>query len=88
MAQRREGTNLLQTLKLRCLQYLQETTVHGLRYLIDSRNICEKMAWIIAILFGSTLAVVMIHASLTNSYNDPILTSVQTTPIQKVNRVL
>ena len=86
MSQQREKPKLLQTLKLRCQQYLQETTVHGLRYLIDSRNICEVIVWAIAITFGLVIAVVMIYSSITNSYNDPILTSVQTASIETVSR--
>lgn len=77
-------THVLQILKYRCEQYLKETTVHGLHYLTDSRNIYEKIVWVIAISFGFVVAITMIYSSLSDSYNDPILTSVHIIPIQKV----
>ena len=80
----RKGTRLLNDFKLGFHQYLRETTVHGFRYLIDGRNVCETVVWIIVIAICFTLTFTGIYTSIRDSYNDPILTSVQTTQIQKV----
>ena len=42
-------------------QYLRETTVHGFRYLIEGRNICEIAAWIIVITFCFTMTFIGIR---------------------------
>ena len=69
-------------------QYLRETTVHGFRYLIDGRNLCEIVVWVIVIAFCFTWTFIGIYTSISESYNNPILTSVQTTQIQKVMLLL
>ena len=68
-------------------EYLRETTMHGFRYLVDARNICEPAVWGVVITFSLVATLLMIKASITDCYNDPILTSVQTTEIQKVINV-
>ena len=64
--------------------YLRETTVHGFRYLIDGRNVCEIVVWISVITFCFVITFCGIYVSIRDSYNNPILTSVQTTHIQTV----
>ena len=82
---RRSGKNtLVDDFKLELQQYLKETTAHGFRYLIEGRNICEIAAWIIVITFCFTMTFIGIYTSITDSFNNPILTSVQTTNIQQV----
>ena len=81
----RSGKNIvLNDFKLGFHQYLRETTVHGFRYLIDRRNVCEVVVWITVLTFSFITAFLGIYVSIRDSYNNPILTSVQTTQIQKV----
>ena len=79
--------SLFETFKFGANQYLRETTVHGLRYLVEGRNVFEKAAWSIVITFCFVMALFGIHSSVKGSYDDPILTSIQTTQIQKVSIV-
>ena len=82
----RSGKNtLINDFKVGFHQYLKETSAHGFRYLIDGRNICEIAVWIVVISLCFTMTFVGIYTSLRDSYNNPILTSVQTTQIQEVN---
>ena len=80
--------SILQDFKVGLRQYLRETTVHGFRYLIEGRNLCEIAVWVIVITFCFTLTFAGIYTSISESYKNPILTSVQTTRIQDVSNTL
>ena len=84
MVSRREKPSLLANFKFSVDQYLRETTVHGFRYLVEGRNVCEIIVWSIVISFCFVLTFFGIYSSVRGSYDNPILTSVQTTEIQKV----
>ena len=84
MLQRSAKNTLIDDFKVGFHQYLKETTVHGFSYLVDARNICEIVVWIIVITFGFTMTFLGIYTSVSDAYNNPILTSVQTTQIQEV----
>ena len=85
MTQRSGKNTLMEDFKVQLNQYLKETTVHGFRYLIEGRNICEIAVWVIVIAFCFTMASFGIYTSLRDSYDNPILTSVYTTQINEVN---
>ena len=84
MLNRIKKPSILENFKLAVDQYLRETTVHGFRYLVDGRNVCETVVWSIVISFCFVLTFFGIYSSVRGSYDNPILTSVQTTEIQKV----
>ena len=85
MLREHKRKTLLEDFKVGFHQYLRETTVHGFRYLIEGRNLCEIAVWIIVITFCFTLTFAGIYTSISESYKNPILTSVQTTQIQDVS---
>lgn len=85
MLRRLARCTLINDFKVSFHQYLRETTVHGFRYLIEGRNICEIAVWMIAITFCIVMAICGIYTSIRESYEHPILTSIQTTQIQKVS---
>ena len=84
MIKRSNKLSLIKSFKLGFDQYLRETTVHGFRYLVEGRNICEIGVWSIVISFCFMLTFFGIYSSIKGSYDNPILTSVQTTQIQNV----
>ena len=84
MIKRSNKLSLIESFKLGFDQYLRETTVHGFRYLVEGRNICEIGVWNIVISFCFLLTFFGIYSSIKGSYDNPILTSVQTTQIQNV----
>ena len=88
MLREHKRKSLLEDFKVGFHQYLRETTVHGFRYLIEGRNLCEIAVWIVVITFCFTLTFAGIYTSISESYKNPILTSVQTTQIQDVSNTL
>ena len=76
--------SIFEDFKIGLEAYLRETTVHGFRYLVDARNICEPVLWGVVVAISMVTTLLMIYSSVRSCYNDPILTSVQTTEIQKV----
>ena len=84
MPQRKMKGSLFQEFKIGFQEYLRATTVHGFRYLVDARNICEPALWGVVITCSMVATWWMIYHNVLDCYNDPILTSVQTTEIQKV----
>ena len=78
------GGGALHSSKLELQHYFRETTIHGFRYLVDERNICEIVVWLMIIIFGLFMTGLMLYQSFYDSYYDPILTRVKTTTIQKV----
>ena len=85
MNKRNDKHSLLESFKLVADQYLRSTTAHGFKYLVEGRNICEVVVWSIVIFFCFGLTLYGIYSSVKGSYDNPILTSVQTTQIQKVS---
>ena len=58
------------------IAFLQETTVHGFRYLVDGRNILEKLAWACAIMFGFCFCLSIFIDAWDVWDNDPVETTI------------
>ena len=60
--------------------FLQETTVHGVRYLSQGRSWIERIAWaaLLAIAFGMT--IIMAVESAIEAKENPISTTLETYP--------
>ena len=56
--------------------YLSETTIHGFRYIVEGRNICEQFAWILFIIIGFTLCIHIILQAFQGWENDPVQTTI------------
>ena len=63
--------------------YLEQSTIHGLRYLSEGK-IFEKLIWLIIIIVSSSFAGYMINATIEENENEPVLTNVETTSVQNV----
>ena len=87
MVDRNKMPSQMERIKFGVKQYLSETTAHGLRYLVEGRNIFERVVWSIIISSSFTLALFWIHSSFQGAYDSPIITSIETTEIQKVSQV-
>ena len=75
--------------KLKCLkeemtQYLIETTMHGFRYLVYSRNNVERAIWWVLICITVIASTVMVIDNCVYSIRNPIITTIETTVVQKV----
>ena len=64
--------------------YLQETTIHGFRYLSDYKNTFEFLFWILSIAAGFYVTAYMVLQSVNENYENPILTTVDTTSVKHV----
>ena len=41
--------------KKNLVDYFSETTVHGFRYIVEGRNILERLVWFLVVVFGQLL---------------------------------
>ena len=65
-------------------EYLETTTIHGLRYLSECRSIIEKAVWFFMIVACICSGAQSILSFFVDSNNDPIKTTISTTSIQNV----
>ena len=65
-------------------EYLDSTTIHGFSYLSSGRNILEKLAWMTIIFVCFTFAALLIQQSIEEARLNPVMTNVETVPIQQV----
>ena len=72
------------TVKENIITYLLTTTIHGLRYLHDGRNLFEKLIWLIIIGASFSGAIWFILNGLNEANDEPILTSLETIEVKNV----
>ena len=62
MTRKKEHQGVLrQELQKDLVGYFSETTVHGFRYIVEGRNRCERISWLLFIAFGFWYAGVTIY---------------------------
>jgi hypothetical protein len=52
-------------------EFLRSSTIHGLRYLVDSRSLVSKVAWLFCIAASFLIAVYMILLNIEEWNNSP-----------------
>ena len=72
-------------MKIRFKEYLNETSVHGLRYLLDSRNNVERVIWLTMICICMAISLTMVIQNCFHFRDDPILRTIDTTVVQNVS---
>lgn len=70
----RKRTRLVD-LKNDVIGYFSETTVHGFKYVVQGRNIYERLAWLIVIAIGFALCSALILGSSQVWSKDPVQTT-------------
>ena len=67
-------------------EYLRETTIHGFRYVIEGRNLIEKMAWMFFIFCGFFLCSVSFLEMYRHWEEHPVETTIDEVgiPIQEL----
>ena len=73
-------------MKTRFKEYLNETSVHGLRYLLDSRNNVERVIWLTMICICMAISLTMVIQNCFHFRDDPILRTIDTTVVQNVSK--
>ena len=71
----------LKRIKNEIQSYLSETTVHGLRYVVEGQNVCERLFWTLMFLLGFTLAIISNYNFLKNYEMNPVQTTVETVSV-------
>lgn len=64
--------------------YLEETTIHGFRYVGEAGSIAKRLTWSVLITISFTLAARLIAANLRDTSENPFVTSVTTVPVHEV----
>ena len=65
-------------------EYLTGSTIHGLSYIGKTKKLI-RIAWIIVVLSGFTIAGYLIWNSLNNWMENPVATTISTYPIEQVS---
>ena len=65
-------------------EYVSDTTIHGLRYFVESRINLEKGIWGIVIFTSMVSALYNVAANYAYSLDHPIITTLDTTVVQNV----
>ena len=76
--------NFFSSVKAIINEYLGMTSIHGLRYLRDSRNIVEKVSWFMTICMSFGFCVHIIQSHFSDIDKKPILTTVEMVSVQEV----
>ncbi len=67
-------------------EFLRESSIHGLRYLVEARLGIVRLLWLVSISSCFTFAVVIIYLNVHNWQNSPaVVTSIQPESIEVVN---
>ena len=64
--------------------YFRETTVHGLKYVVDGSNLLERVIWTFCVLLVFVLASFMISSSLDDMRTNPILATIETVHVSAI----
>ena len=76
MTKRAPGKKMrLLELKNDVVGYFSETTVHGFKYVVQGRNIYERMAWLVVIAIGFALCSYLIIGSNQVWRSNPVQTT-------------
>ena len=55
--------------------YFSETTVHGFRYVVEGKNICERVAWSLIIIMSFAFCANIFYESSREWYLPPVQTT-------------
>ena len=65
-------------------EYLEVTTIHGLRYLMECKTIMEKLFWLLIIFLSFGYSTYIIQSFFDENESKPILTTIETGFVQNV----
>ena len=78
--------NLKGEVKENVLGYFSQTTVHGFRYVVQGRNIFERVIWILFILFGFMYSSKTVYDAWVHWETHPVETTIDqvSVPVQEL----
>ena len=80
MSKRRNNKMLSNNIKA----FLSETSAHGFHYLVNNRNIFERIFWAVIITTGFALAAYINTEALNEARSNPIITTIDTGSVRDV----
>ena len=60
------------------VEYLEQTTIHGLRYLSEGKDLVEKFVWLIVVVISFSIAGYLIYVTIQENESEPVLTTIET----------
>ena len=72
--------------KKNLVDYFSETTVHGFRYIVEGRNILERLVWLFFVVFGFGYSSYVIWQALDYWQTHPVETTIDQVgvPVQEL----
>ena len=64
--------------------YFRQTTVHGLRYIVEGASLFERLLWLSCVVSVMAIASFLITNSLRDMRRNPMVTSTETVHISEV----
>ena len=82
----KEQHGLWQEAKKDLVGYFSETTVHGFRYVVEGRNIVERLVWVLFISFGFAYSLLIISDAFESWKTHPVQTTISelSVPVQEL----
>ncbi len=65
-------------------EYFQQTTVHGIRYVVDGETIIERLVWVLTMAIAFACAAYLTYSSVVEAEEHPIAT---TTEVLTINNI-
>ena len=77
---------LRQQLKEDLKAYFSETTAHGFRYVVEGRNVFERLIWVVFIIFGFAYTAYIVWNAYDYWENNPVETTIDEmgVPVQEL----
>ena len=66
--------------------YFRQTTVHGLRYIVDGTTLFERIVWLVCVVFVFGICSFLIMNALDDMNRSPILTTTEAVHISMVRK--
>ena len=75
-------TLIYKGLKYGFVNYFENTSVHGFRYVLLSKTFLRKLLWAAAIVLAFTLCGLLISTSIREARDNPILSNTEEIPVE------
>ena len=75
-------TLIYKGLKYGFVNYFENTSVHGFRYVLLSKTLFRKLLWVAAIVLAFTLCGLLISTSIREARDNPILANTEEIPVE------
>ncbi len=68
--------------------FLRESSIHGFRYLVDSKTPLVKILWLLSVVFSVTMSMIIIYMNIVNWNSTPAVVTNMYPTLAKGTKVL